>query len=251
MRFEKTTDSHQHSLETLDQLFLYSDFMYSITSLVDLGCGLGDDLKWWATRTTTDEPPVPLNIQCTGVDLADQLPLVKSHTNISYQQVDFEGSITAPDKGFDILWCHDAFQFAVNPIQTLGRWWNMTSPGGMLYICVPITQRIHRRQLDYALPAGNYYHYSMVNLMYMLATNGWDCRSGFFKQSPNDNWLHAIVYKSEQAPLDPKTASWYKLSELKLLPESADASIDAHGYLEQQDLVVPWIDHSLMSMALR
>jgi SAM-dependent methyltransferase len=251
MRFEKTTDSHQHSLETLEQLFQYSDFMYSIASLVDLGCGRGDDLKWWATRTTIDEPPVPLNIQCTGVDLADQLPLAKSHTNISYQPGDFEGPITAPDKGFDILWCHDAFQFAVNPIQTLGRWWNMASPGGMLYICVPITQRIHRRQLDYALPAGNYYHYSMVNLMYMLATNGWDCRSGFFKQSPNDNWLHAIVYKSEQAPLDPKTASWYKLAELKLLPESADASIDAHGYLEQQDLVVPWIDHSLMSMAVR
>jgi ubiquinone/menaquinone biosynthesis C-methylase UbiE len=251
MRFEKTTDSHQHSLETLDQLFQYSDFMYSIVSLVDLGCGPGDDLKWWATRTTTDEPPVPLNIQCTGVDLADQLPLAKSHTNISYQSGDFEGSITAPDKGFDILWCHDAFQFAVNPIQTLSRWWNMTSPGGMLYICVPITQRIHRRQLDYALPAGNYYHYSMVNLMYMLATNGWDCRSGFFKQSPNDNWLHAIVYKSDQAPLDPKTASWYRLAELKLLPESADTSINAHGYLEQQDLVVPWIDHSLMSMAVQ
>jgi len=61
MKFERTSDSHQHSLETLNQLFLYSDFMYSIATLVDLGCGFGDDLKWWATRTTDDEPPVPLN----------------------------------------------------------------------------------------------------------------------------------------------------------------------------------------------
>jgi SAM-dependent methyltransferase len=251
MKFEKTTDSHQHSLETLNQLFLYSDFMYSISTVVDLGCGLGDDLQWWATRTTIDEPPVPLDIKCTGIDLADHLSLTKKYNNISYQQCDFEASIDPPEKGFDILWCHDAFQFALNPVQTLSRWWNIASPGGMLYICVPITQRIHRHQLDYHLPAGNYYHYSMVNLMYMLATAGWDCRSGFFKQSPNDNWLHAVVYKSSQEPLDPKTASWYRLAELKLLPESANASINAHGYLEQQDLLVPWIDHSLMSMAVR
>ena len=251
MNFTKTTDSHAHSLETLNQLLEYDDFMYSISTVVDLGCGDGDDLGWWATRTTRDNNPQPLNIQCTGVDLFDKLSKTKKYSNIAYQQGDFEGNIQAPKNGFDILWCHDSFQFALTPIQTLSRWWNMTSPGGMLYIGVPLTQRIHRRQLDYALPSGNYYHYTMVNLMYMLATTGWDCRSGFFKQSPNDTWLHAIVYKSEHNPLDPKTTSWYQLSELKLLPESTDASITAHGYLRQQDLVIQWIDHSLMSMAVR
>jgi ubiquinone/menaquinone biosynthesis C-methylase UbiE len=251
MRFEKTTDSHQHSLETLKQLYNHDDFMYSIRTVVDLGCGNGDDLKWWATRTTRDDNPTPLNIECTGVDLADQLLLSKQHKNVAYQQCDFENSITIPESGFDILWCHDAFQYAISPIQTLSRWWNMASPGGMLYVGIPITQRIHRRQLDYYLPPGNYYHYSMVNLMYMLATAGWDCQNGFFKQAPTDPWIHAIVYKSEQEPLDPKTTSWYRLAELNLLPKTAEASIQAHGYLEQQDLVVPWVDHSLMSMAIR
>ena len=91
----------------------------------------------------------------------------------------------------------------------------------------------------------------MVSLIYMLATCGWDCRSGFFKQSPTDNWLHACVYKSDIAPMDPKTTDWYKLSELKLVPESADKSIHAKGYLDQQDLVVQWLDHSLTSMAIK
>jgi hypothetical protein len=91
----------------------------------------------------------------------------------------------------------------------------------------------------------------MVNLMYMLATAGWDCRTGFFKQTPTDSWLHAVVYKSAHEPMDPKKTTWHDLSALKLLPESADASIYANGYLQQQDLVVPWIDHSLMSMAVR
>jgi hypothetical protein len=68
---------------------------------------------------------------------------------------------------------------------------------------------------------------------------------------PQDSWLHAVVYKSSHQPLDPAAATWYRLSELKLVPESADASIHAHGYLNQQDLVLPWVDHSLMSMAIR
>jgi SAM-dependent methyltransferase len=251
MKFETTADSHNHSLGILNQLQQYDDFMYSISSMVDLGCGLGDDLKWWTTRTTRDEPPIPLNIKCTGVDLFDNLPLTKTYPTVSYQKCDFESLVAAPKNGFDILWCHDSFQFALTPVQTLSRWWDIASPGGMLCISVPTTQRIYRRQLDYHLPAGNYYHYTMVNLIYMLATAGWDCRSGFFKQAPNDTWLHAVVYKSKHEPLDPKTASWYRLSELDLLPASADVSINAHGYLRQQDLIVPWLDHSLMSMAVQ
>jgi hypothetical protein len=127
----------------------------------------------------------------------------------------------------------------------------MASNGAMLCICVPITQRIHRRQFDYYLDSGCYYHYSLVNLIYLLATTGWDCRSGFFRQAPQEPWLHAIVYKSGIAPLTPTEATWYRLSELKLVPESADASIHARGHINQQDLVLPWIDHSLMSMAIR
>ena len=251
MTFGHPGDSHQHSLETLNQLYEYDDFMASIKTMLDLGCGSGDDLRWWATRTTRDDVPMPLNIDCTGVDLATKLGLTDQYPNISYQATDFENTIVPHPKGFDILWCHDAFQFAQNPLATLSKWWHMASPGAMLYICVPITQRIHHRQLDYYLPSGSYYHYSMVNLMYMLATAGWDCRSGFFKQAPTDTWLHAMVYKGTQEPLNPKTTDWYKLSELKLLPESADASIYAHSHLRQQDLVIPWVDHSLMSMAMQ
>jgi SAM-dependent methyltransferase len=251
MTFLQPGDSHKHSLETLNQLYEYDDFMASISSMVDLGCGNGDDLEWWATRTTRDEVPVPLNIRCTGVDLDAELSLTKKYINLSYQQTDFEDFILPHPGGFDILWCHDAFQYAQNPLATLTKWWHIASPGAMLYICVPITQRIHRRQLDYYLPGGNYYHYSMVNLIYMLATCGWDCRAGFFKQALADSWLHAVVYKSTQEPINPKTVNWHRLSELNLVPASAAASIYAHGHLKQQDLVVPWIDQSLMSMAVK
>jgi SAM-dependent methyltransferase len=251
MKFVHPGDSHGHSLETLNQLYEYDDFMASIRTVLDLGCGTGDDLAWWANATTRDEKAEPLNIQCTGIDLASDLPLVKQHKNMFYQQADFETTISNIPAEVDVLWCHDAFQYAQNPVKTLSNWWHLASAGGMLYIAVPQTIDFYRRQFDYHLPSGCYYHYTMISLMYMLATAGWDCRAGFFKQDPAESWIHAVVYKSEHKPLDPKTATWHKLVELNLVPDSAARSINAHNYLRQQDLVVPWIDHSLMSMAIK
>jgi SAM-dependent methyltransferase len=225
--------------------------MASIKTVLDLGCGTGDDLAWWATRTTRDENPQPLNIRCTGIDLIPELALTKRHNNIFYHSGDFENTIPSTPMGFDVLWCHDAFQYAHAPVATLGRWWHLASPGAMLYLAVPTTQRVYRNQLDYHLPSGCYYHHTVVSLIYMLATAGWDCGTGFFKQMLNDSWIHAVVYKSSLEPLNPKTTTWHQLSELELLPTSAVKSIQAHNYLRQQDLVIPWIDHSLMTMSVR
>ena len=62
--FTNAQASHAHSLEILDALYQYDDFMASIKTLADLGCGKeGLDLEWWATRTTRDQSPVPLNIK--------------------------------------------------------------------------------------------------------------------------------------------------------------------------------------------
>lgn len=251
MTFTRPGDSHKHSLDTLNLLYRYDDFMLSIKTVLDLGCGNGDDLEWWATRTTRDENPQPLNIRCTGVDVAPELSLTTQYNHIFYQSGDFETELPLTPQGYDILWCHDSFQYAQSPLQTLSRWWKLGSAGSMLYLAVPVTQRIYRNQLEYFLPAGCYYHHTMVSLIYMLATAGWDCRAGFFKQTVGDPWIHAVVYKHESGPLDPKTASWHALSERKLLPESAERSVFAHNYLRQQDLVVPWLDQSLSTMAIQ
>jgi SAM-dependent methyltransferase len=249
MKFVHPGDSHRHSLQVLNALYEYDDFMESIATVADLGCGTGEDLEWWATRTTRDDNPQPLNIKCQGIDLQEQLPMAKKHANITYQRTDFEGKIHPPKKGFDILWCHDAFQYCVNPLQTLSNWWHIASDGGMLAISVPQTVLTHRGRLAYYLDAGCLYHHTMISLMHMLAMSGWDCRAGFFRQMHADPWIHAIVYKSSHAPQNPKTTTWHDLSELELLPESADRSIYAHGHLRQHDLIVPWIDKSLMSMS--
>ena len=246
MTFRNDDESHTHSLQTLNTLFEYDDFMESVGTLVDLGCGPGLDLEWWATRTTRDDVPLPLNIRCTGVDIVATPTVVKKHSNIVYQKIDFENTENLPKKSkFDVLWCHDAFQYCVDPLATLAKWNAIAEAGGMLSMAVPQTTNMDIRQLSFVQPTGCYYHHTVVSLMHMLAVNGWDCNSGFFLKQPNDEFIHVIAYKSDHAPMNPKTTTWYELAEKNLLPESAIASIHRYGHVRQQDLVLAWIDKSL------
>jgi trans-aconitate methyltransferase len=240
----KIEPTERPSLKILNALYQYDDFMESVRTLVDLGCGEGHDLKWWATASTRDDKPQPLNIQCVGVDLMDQLPMVRTYQNMSYQRVDFETTVTPPKNLFDVLWCHDSFQYCISPIQTLIKWRDISSEGAMLVIAVPQTMQIQRNQLAHYVNSGMFYHYSLVNLIYMLAVTGWDCRAGFFQQEAADPWIRAVVYKSKNQPMDPKKTSWYDLLSTELLPPSAEASVKAHGHVKQQDLVLPWLDKS-------
>lgn len=240
--------SHAHSLETLNALYEYDDFMSSIGTLVDLGCGPGDDLEWWATRTTRDDIPEPLNIKCVGVDILSELPIARKYPNITYQSKNFEDNIFAPKKLFDVLWCHDAFQYAINPLATLIKWRDITSDGGMLSITIPQTTNLIHGQHQCTQLNGCYYHYTLVNLIHLLAVSGWNCLDGFFLKRINEPWIHAIVYKSNHPPADPRTITWYELADRKLLPESAATSVNKHGYLRQQDLILTWIDKSIVWM---
>ncbi len=241
--------SHAHSLATLESLYEYDDFMESVGIMADLGCGQGLDLEWWATRTTRDERRRPLNIKCIGIDRADSLAMAHRYPNIQYQSQDFQTALLRQKRAFDVLWCHDAFQYVTKPFETLAMWRECLAPNGMLVLILPQSTNLDYRvqafdQRDYC-----YFHWTMVNLIHVLAVSGFDCADGFFRKLPTDPWLHAVVYRSERLPQDPAQTSWYHLAEQGLLPATACDSVNRHGYLRQRDLVLPWLDRSLMSMA--
>lgn len=245
--FSNPESSHAHSRIVLDQLYRHADFMESVGSMIDLGCGTGLDLEWWATLTTQSENPVPLNIRCIGVDLAPRLPMAHRYKNIQYITGDFEQDLPLNGKKFDVLYCHDAFQFVIDPFGTLARWRSFTNPNGMLVLTLPQTTELEFNRQAYDQPDGVYFNWTLVSLIHVLAVSGWDTAGGFFLKRPNEPWLNAVVYRSEQEPLDPKTTRWYELAEKNLLPESAAAGIRRCGYLRQRDLILPWLDKSLVS----
>lgn len=248
-QFSSVEQAHEHALITLHALQQYDTFMESIDTLAVLGCGKeGLDLEWWATRTTRDDDPLPLNIKCVGIDTIDTCKAAKKYNNAVYRKHDyFEKAPTIKDE-FDVVWAHNLFQYSLNPIQTLGYWWEMAAPGGMLAMVVPHFTNFEFNKVSFEQPSYCYYNHTMVSLIYMLALNGWDCAAGFFKKVPGDPWVSAVVYKSEQKARNPKTTSWYDLAGSGLLPDTACKSIKRYGYLRQQDLVLPWLDKNLTWM---
>ena len=67
-QFKNAHDSHAHSLKILNTLREYDTFLESLTVVADMGCGTGLDAEWFATLTTRDENPEPLNYIVYAVD---------------------------------------------------------------------------------------------------------------------------------------------------------------------------------------
>jgi len=243
--FSSENQSHAHALETLDMLGSYIDFMRSINTLCDVGCGSGKDLEWWATRTIDDDNniAIPLDIKCTGIDILPKLTTESLYSNVSYEKRDFEKSPKQKAE-YDVLWCHDAFQYAVNPLGTLKNFHKMLTKDGMLCIVVPQATNIVYHKQEFDQQNGQFFNYTIVSLIHMLAVSGFDCNAGFFKKNFEDPWIHAIVYKSKHKPMSPRTTTWFDLMEKGLLPASAEESINRCGYVRQRDLVLPWLDRS-------
>lgn len=238
----------QHSKKhILDLFYEYDDFMESIGRVVDLGCDTEAlNMLWFANATTRDVQQLPLNIKCVGQSAIDKINI--KHKGISLQRGSPE-SLDTTKKKFDVLYCHDTLHFITNPYQALRNWWHIANKDAMLVIAVKQTTNVEFNMLEYNTQMNYKHHYTVPMLLYMLAVNGWDCKSGFFKKHIGDPWMYAIVYRSNTEPMNPALTNLYNLAEeTDLLPESAVKSIHKYGMLRQRDLFLPWIDKSNMWM---
>lgn len=248
-RFGSAADSHRHSLTTLNTLYEFDDFMQGVRNLADMGCGSGLDLEWWATRTTRDADPRPLNIRCLGIDLPQTLGMANRYNNITYRSQDFEQDLPAQKRLFDVIWCHDSFQYVIDPFATLAKWKRLLSPQGVLVLIVPQSTNLEFNRQAYDQIDGVYWNWTVVALMHVLAVSGWNCAQAYWRKEPDDPWIHVILSNTADQPRDPRAARWYDLVDANLLPQSAADSVKRHGYLRQRDLVLKWIDGTMRSLA--
>lgn len=243
MAFRNAYESHEHSLHTLELIYGYDSFLDSLYKIADFGCGTGMDSQWWATLESRDDPPEPRNyvVYAVDQDISQLDEEVKALPNVYAIQADLEH----PDfalRNLDLIWCHDVFQYMINPMATLRQWNLMMSDNGMLMLSFPQNISYQYNRLQHNSRNGSYYNYSILNLMYMLAVNGFDCRDAYFYKNVNDPWLHAAVYKSSVAPLNPKTATWAYLAELDLVNDSVKNSLNKYNYVRQEDIITTWLD---------
>jgi trans-aconitate methyltransferase len=242
-RFENDLQSHQHSLTILNQLAQYDNFLENLSSIADMGCGLSDDIVWWATKENTfEEPPVPYNYTCYAVDHDSKMLDRNLPDNVHKIVADFETK-TLP-RPVDFIWSHNSFQYALSPVNTLRLWNQQMNENGMLYICVPTHRYTQHNRMVRISASHEYYSHTMSNLMYMLAVNGFDCNDAYFLKNQTEPWIHAAVYKTAIEPMDPRQTSWEQLAALDLLNPSAAACVNKYGHVKEDELIFTWLDRS-------
>lgn len=241
--FKNNEESHAHSLGILNLLVEYDTFLDSLSVIADMGCGAGLDARWWAELKTRDDPVEPRNYLVYAVDQnihrLDYDP--KTVKNIYALEGNFEDRVIP--RPVDLIWAHDSFQYARDPFKCLSNWKKTLNENGMLMMAVPQTTYwdSRRNQLVVSNHNHQYYSYNLLNLIYMLAISGFDCRDAFFYREPNSPWLYAAVYASNQGPLT-QHASWHDLAELGLINDSLINSVNKYGYARLEDVIVRWLD---------
>lgn len=242
--FKNAQESHNHSKKILDILYGYDSFLDSLEYVADFGCGSGLDLQWWATLETRDDPPEPRNYKCYAVDknIARINPSIKDLPNVRAISADIEGVDTPISRTIDFIWCHDTFQYLVNPLQTLSMWNRQLNVNGMLLLSFPQSISYEYNRLKNTGWSSCYYNHNIVTLMYMLAVNGFDCRDAYFYKETNDPWLYAAVYKTNTDPLDPKITTWFELADRGLLNDSVIECLTRFGHVRQEEIVTTWLD---------
>jgi hypothetical protein len=240
-QFKNPLESHEHSLDVLNMLYQYDSFMDSIRVVADMGCGSGLDVNWWATLHSRDDPPEPHNYKVYAIDrdISRIDPAILSHSNVIALEHNFEHPIGLSQ--VDLIWSHDSFQFAVNPMSTLKLWNESMNINGMLVLNIPMHTTYSYDRLQTRSFSGCYYTYNICNLMYMLAANGFDCRDCYIYMAPNYGWIHFAVYKS-MGPQIPENTSWFDLADRGLISDSAMASLNKWGHVRQEDLMFTWLD---------
>jgi len=242
--FRNSEQSFQHTQFIRELLYEYDSFLDSLKVIADFGCGDGLNVEWWATLKTRDDPPEPRNYVCYAVDrnINKLRPYVASLANVKAIEANLEDPDRFISRQIDLIWCHDTFQFITNPIITLKQWNEMMNVNGMLILSVPQAMHYKHNRLNTVSYNGWYYNHNVVNLMYMLAVNGFDCRDAYFYKKENDMWLYIAVYKSDIPPMDPQSTTWHDLIDLNLVNESVASCINTYGYVKQEEIITTWLD---------
>lgn len=249
--FNNGLQSHAHSLTVLDHIRKYDDFLDTITTVADMGCGNGHDINWWSrleyleisedSSGNEHENWRKRNYICYAVDRdIKQIETGMLPDNVHAIEGDFEKRVLS--RAVDFMWSHDSFQYALNPLNTLKVWNEQMNENGMLCITIPQQNAYVYNRLVVRSHSHAYFNHNFLSLVYMLAVNGFDCRDAYFLKERNDAWLHAAVYKSNHAPMDPSTTTWHDLAEKRLINDSMINSVDKYGYVKQEDILCTWFD---------
>jgi len=239
------------SLPVLKLLGEHHDFMESLSSIAIMEDPTGDDAAWWSDyRFDPADKSSKLDVEISVYGKQNRIRNVNKRSNMRFVNCDIGNTRAAPNT-YDLIWAKNCLNTTSNPLQTLRHWWSLLKEDGMLCLSVPQTafiDELSRWQIHSY--SGQYFSWNIVNLIQMLAVNGFDCRDAHFKQQQHNPHIWAAVYKSSVKPMEPDSTNWYQLQAANLTPRSLDACIQSFGYVRHEFLKVEWLDHTVYDLAI-
>jgi len=235
--------SRLHSHSYLGLLRQYPTLLESIDNLLDVGCGQGYDSHWWANVDDGDEDsPRSLDINVTAIDKENTFKEEYEHNNIDFIQTDVLEY--KPKTTFDVVWSHNVLHESSDPLTFLHKINECTNIGGMLCLTFPTTVNTFYGQPDYRVYSHAPHSITIVDLIHMLVLSGFNCNEGYFIKQPNTNIINAMVYKDSEELFGYGEKTLYEYSDF--LPESCRKQLDKFGYLTNKDLLLYWLDGTLV-----
>jgi SAM-dependent methyltransferase len=245
--FKNAHDSHQHSLNFLSLIYGYDSFLDGITAVADMGCGTGMDANWWANLETREDPPEPRNLLVYAVD--KNIRQIESDilTNDRIFPIEGDFEVRLLPRNVDIIYAHDSFQYARDPIGCLKTWRSSMNVNGMLMMALPQATYTLNNKLTFEQHNWHWFNHNILSLIYMLAASGFDCRDAYFYRENNTPWLYIAVYAADV--VIPENPSWYNLADLNLLNDSMIKSLNKYGHVRLENLVFQWLDRNFYQIS--
>jgi hypothetical protein len=233
-----------HHIQTLEIISRYEDYLSGLKHITLMGQDLKQLANWWSDLSDQDSNNYQFQIHAYTTDPKD----------ITYKS----GMIWHVGNGLsadltdqDLLYCNYNIAYEMDTMAAWRKCNAMLKKDGMLMVNLPynlgINSHLGRPKVDSRISSGIYQVFTLSNMIYQLASCGFDCREAYFYLDRQAGFISAAVYKISE-PSSYETI--YQMQEAQVLPACLDDVILERGFYMETDLVTQWMDRSVQILSV-
>lgn len=175
--------------------------------ILDIGTGTGTIAFYCAAHVGESGKVIGVDISKGMLEQAKRKLLLSTHQNLEFQYADME-NLDFPKHSFDKIYCANTFFCALNPLQTLKKWFNLLKPGGTLAF-----HAIPEASFFWVSVARNILHKHGFEYVLNTPTGTLDKTSQLLKEAGFVDFAIKVEENGTYVPLEQAKKSWIKRDE--------------------------------------